>query len=589
MKLRYSLLLLCLFLFLIGPRLLRSQSTSASPEIKEQFDARMAWWRQARFGMFIHWDMSSIAGTEISWSRKGSRPLDGDRAGYVEDPVYDNLYHKFDPEKFNARQWVQIAKDAGMKYIVFTSKHHGGFAMWDTKMSDYSIMHTPFHRDVVKELADACHEAGMRFGIYYSPRDWHQPDYGIGDNRKYVDYMNGQVRELLSNYGKIDIIWWDSYGGGDLLKFWHEDETFDLVKKLQPEIVMNNRLTVLSGYDMQPEPYRGDFDTPEQRLGAFQNYRPWESCITISAAQTWSYRPNDSAKSLMECIHNLANCASGEGNLLLDVGPSPEGEIPAPQVERLTQIGAWMKKYGQSIYGTRGGPFSNTGSWGGSTYRGNTIYLHVFKWNGDSIQLPSLNSKVVKIVNLTDPQTVPVLKQDVGFWNLTLPADKQDPIDTIITLELSGAAEAEMKDGWPLPNVSAQADTGSLTLLPENAVIHGTAARIQNSHGISSIGYWTTAKDHVEWRAAINKPGIFIVKLSCACSADAANSPYSLTVGNQTLESKVPSSGSWDKYQEFIVGQVSIPKAGSVAVTLQPTGLIKDGIMNLEKLELDPK
>src|SRR5450631_3513951 len=181
----------------------------------------LKWFQDARFGLFIHWDMSSVAGTEISWSRGGTKPLDitGDPAGYVEDTAYDNLYKRFNPTKFNAEQWVRTAKNAGMKYIVFTAKHHGGFCMWNTQYTDYSIMHTAFGRDVVKELSEACHKAGLGFGIYYSPRDWHNPDYGIGDNRKYIDYMNGQLRELLTNYGKVDILWWDSYGKGDLNSF----------------------------------------------------------------------------------------------------------------------------------------------------------------------------------------------------------------------------------------------------------------------------------------------------------------------------------------------------------------------------------
>src|SRR5208282_5583456 len=303
-----------------------TKTNSSAGETPAQRDARMEWWREARFGMFIHWDMSSIAGTEISWSRKGSKPLDitGDPAGYVEDPAYDHLYEKFNPTNFNAKQWVKLAQEAGMKYIIFTAKHHGGFCMWDTKLTDYSIMHTPFHRDVVKELADACHAAGMRFGIYYSPRDWHQPDYGIGDNRKYVDYLNGQLRELLTNYGKIDVIWFDSYGEGDLVNFWRIGETFDLVKSLQPDIIINNRLAVLGNYNQQPSPYRGDFDTPEQRVGAFQNDRPWESCMSIVTALDgggWSYRPDGVVKPFDECVRMLASCATGDGNLLLDVGP----------------------------------------------------------------------------------------------------------------------------------------------------------------------------------------------------------------------------------------------------------------------------
>ena len=219
MKIKIQLLKFTLLALAVG--LLPERGQAAPPELnsfheetKEERNARMAWWREAKFGMFIHWDMSSVAGTEISWSRGGSKPIDngGDPAGYVEDPVYDNLYKQFDPAQFNAKQWVKISQDAGMKYIVFTTKHHGGFCMWDTKFTDYSIMHTPFKRDVVKELADACHAAQMPFEIYYSPRNWHHPDYGIGNNSKYVAYMNGELRELLSHYGRIDIAWFDSYG-----------------------------------------------------------------------------------------------------------------------------------------------------------------------------------------------------------------------------------------------------------------------------------------------------------------------------------------------------------------------------------------
>jgi alpha-L-fucosidase len=416
---------------------------------------QMQWWRDARFGMFIHWDMSSIAGTEISWSRNGSKPLDigrHDPAGYVEDPVYDHLYEKFNPTNFNAKQWVKLAQAAGMKYIVFTAKHHGGFCMWDTKLTDYSIMHAPFHRDVVKELADACHAAGMRFGIYYSPRDWHNPDYGIGDNRKYVDYMNGQLRELLTNYGKVDVIWFDSYGRGDLVDFWRIGETFDLIKTLQPDILVNNRLAVLGGYNKQPAPYRGDFDTPEQKVGAFQNTRPWESCMSIVTAHGggWSYRPDGKVKSFSQCIQNLVSCAVGDGNLLLDVGPNSLGEIPADQAGRLLEIGKWMDKYGDSIYGTRGGPYHN-GPWGGSTCKGSTVYLHVFQWNGGQLQLPALKSKILKCRLMGKSFGGGVkFEQTKDAVTFILPAAKQDKVDTVLELQLADPAANEFIDGKPV-------------------------------------------------------------------------------------------------------------------------------------------
>jgi alpha-L-fucosidase len=414
-------------------------------EPAEKRDARMKWWVDARFGMFIHWDMSSIPGTEISWSRKGSKPLDitGDKAGYVEDPIYDNLYKQFNPTKFDANEWVILAKKAGMKYLVFTAKHHGGFCMWDTKQTDYSIMNTPFKRDVLKELAEACRRNDMRFGLYYSQRDWHHPDYGVADNTKYVNYMNAQVRELLTNYGKIDIIWWDSYGKGDLVNFWKIGETFDLVKKLQPEIVMNNRMAVLAGYNRQPKPYIGDHDTPEQKLGSFQNTRPWESCMCMVEAKDggWSYRPDGKVKSFEDCLRMLISCATGDGNLLLDVGPDSEGVIPADQQNVLKQFGEWMDKNGDTIYGTRGGPFRN-GKWGGSTYKDANIFLHVSVWNGDKIVLPPLKAKILSCS--AD------FEQKPDGITIRMPVEKQDKVNTIVRLKLDAPAAGEFINGSPL-------------------------------------------------------------------------------------------------------------------------------------------
>jgi alpha-L-fucosidase len=399
----------------------------------------LKWFQNARFGLFIHWDMSSVAGTEISWSRGGTRPLDitGDPAGYVEDSNYDNLYKRFNPIKFNAEQWVLIARKAGMKYIVFTAKHHGGFCMWDTKYTQYSIMHTAFGRDIVKELSDACHKAGLGFGIYYSPRDWHNPDYGIGDNRKYIDYMNGQLRELLTNYGKVDILWWDSYGKGDLTSFWHIDETYHLVKELQPEIIMNNRMAELGNYDQQPIAFRGDWNTPEQSLGNFQNTRPWESCMTLVETPDgggWSFRKDGKLRSYQNCLHALISCATGDGNLLLDAGPDSTGKIPQDQTERLSQLGSWLKKYGESIYGTRGGPYVN-GDWGGATYKDRKIYLHIFKWAGNKILLPSLPLKILRYSNMTNSANRPELQQNQNQIVISLPENKQEDTDTIIVLE----------------------------------------------------------------------------------------------------------------------------------------------------------
>jgi alpha-L-fucosidase len=419
-------------------------------------ESRTAWWRDARFGMFIHWDMSSSAGTEISWSRRGSRPLDNgsDPAGYVADPVYDNLYKEFNPTNFDANAWVQLAKAAGMKYLIFTAKHHGGFCMWDTKLTDYSIMNTPFRRDVLKELADACHASGMRFGIYYSQRDWHHPDYGMGDNRKYLAYMNGQLRELLTNYGQVDVLWFDSYGRGDPATFWRIGETWSLIKILQPQVVINDRLRALKRPIL--EEYRGDFDTPEQKIGGYQDSRLWESCMTLVDAERggWSFRQGARLYPLEQCGLMLATCAVGDGNLLLGVGPDGTGVIPREQKNRLLEIGNWLETNGESIYGTRGGPFRPWPN-GGSSRKGNSIYLHVSKWPVGALKLPALPLKVLSHRVLGGD--LAEVKQSKAGLEIFVPESDRQPIVTIIALEMEG-------DVMQLPAiaVSLKSDAGIL-------------------------------------------------------------------------------------------------------------------------------
>jgi alpha-L-fucosidase len=241
---------------------------------------------------------------------------------------------------------------------------------------------------------------------------------------------------------------------------------------------MNNRLAILDAYNQQPVSYVGDFDTPEQRLGEFQNTCPWESCMCTVDAPVggWSYRPDGKVKPFADCMRILLGCATGDGNLLLDVGPNPLGEIPADQTERLSQMGEWLKKYGASIYDTRGGPYRN-GAWGGSTYRGNTAYLHVAKWSGDRLELPALKSKVVQCANLTNPQAAPEFAQTEKVLTLTLPASQQDKIDTVIALRLDGLAGRELSNGQPLqvlfvtrPGVVPSPSAGGLlTLFTEKA------------------------------------------------------------------------------------------------------------------------
>jgi len=367
-------------LFVLGAHAVPVAAPESGAESLSDREARLQWWREARFGLFIHWGPVSLKGTEIGWSRAGERR--GYRGQGTEVPVevYDNLYREFNPTNFNARQWVAIAQAAGMKYMVFTSRHHDGYSMFDTKASDYRITApaSPFGRDVVKELAAACHAAGLRFGVYYSQPDWHHADAFTDRHTNYLLYLQAQVRELLSNYGKIDILWFDGLG-----KDAHDYDATNLIqmaRQLQPHILINNRTGL-------PE----DFDTPEQRIGKFQNDRPWETCMTI--CRQWAWKPNDTLKSLKECLQTLIRCAGGDGNLLLNVGPMSTGEIESRQVERLNEMGEWLARYGESVYGTRGGPFK-PGQWGASTHKDDAIYLHVFQWPVRGLKLPPIPRKV---------------------------------------------------------------------------------------------------------------------------------------------------------------------------------------------------
>ena len=400
-----------------GPRFYRVRE---DPRAQPGADQRIQWWRAARFGMFIHWDPISLLGYEISWSRGNPVPTN----------TYDNLYKHFNPTNFNADQWVAIARAAGMNYMVFTTRHHDGFSMFDTQATNYmadigttniykiTAPECPFGRDVVKELASACHRAGMRFGTYYS-----QPDFVFtGSATNYQDFLKTQVRELMSHYGRVDVLWFDGLGGSA--------STYDsaalnaLARSLQPGLLINNRDGGL------PE----DFDTPEQTVGAFQNTRPWESCMTVAANDQWSWPgPNVGVKSLSTCLNLLINCAGGDGNMLLDVGPRADGVIDPAQADLLAGMGAWLAQYGESIYATRGGPFK-PGAYGVSTYRTNTVYVHILNWVYDPVMLPSIPARILSSRLLTGGSAT-VVQTDAGI-QISVPAGDRQLIDTIVALEL---------------------------------------------------------------------------------------------------------------------------------------------------------
>lgn len=382
-------------------------------------------WQSNRFGLFIHYDPVCLRGQEISWSRAGERR---DRGETMKEGIpaaeYDTLYQRFDPTNFDASEWVRITKAAGMKYLVFTAKHHDGFAMFDSKLTAYKITASPFQRDMCAELARACHQAGIGLGFYYSPPDWHHPDFFTSNHARYLAYFHAQVRELLSNYGRVDELWFDAEGGTNTPETWGNQELFPMIRSLQPEILVTKRC---GGW--------GDFDTPEQRIGVYNDRDPWETCMTLGTQ--WSWKPDDKLKTAGEVISILARVVGGDGNLLLDVGPMPDGRIEPRQVDILKQVGAWLSRNGESVYGTRGGPWKPSESIT-STRKGPVVYLHILRWNNDTIKLPDI-SRHVRSASLLDGRKVNVAQRN-GNVAVSVPAGLRDSMDTIVKLRLGGSA-----------------------------------------------------------------------------------------------------------------------------------------------------
>ena len=393
--------------------------SSAFCEMNSSKQDKIKWWMDARFGMFIHWGPVSLKGTEIGWSRGQEIPI----------AEYDTLYKQFNPVNFNADEWVKLAKDAGMKYIVFTSKHHDGFCMWNTKFSDFNIMHSPFKRDVMQELADACRKQGMALGFYHSTCDWHHPDFPVtspggrvrretSNLDRYTEYLKNESVEILKNYGPLLVMWYDVPMEFDAVR---GQGVIDEIRKIQPDIIVNNRTGA-----------PGDFDTPEQEIGGFQNNRPWETCMTI--ANQWAWKPNDEVKSLEQCLHTLIRSAGGDGNLLFNVGPKSDGQIEPLQVTRLKEMGQWLQKYGYSIYKTRGGPFKPE-DWGVSTRNGNRIFLHILKWKSGNptIMFPALGLEITSCILPDGGAPVKLIKQR-GTYTIEFSREALRPVDTIIEI-----------------------------------------------------------------------------------------------------------------------------------------------------------
>jgi alpha-L-fucosidase len=592
--------LILLAAFLAGGSLCQTnaQTTPDSDFLKESpaaHDARMKWFREARFGMFIHWGLF----TEAAGYWNG-QPVPGAGEWAQNDlniPLsqYAKLVPEFDPEKFNADDWVKTAKDAGMKYIVITTKHHEGFVMWPSKLTDWGIASTPFRRDPLKELAGACRREGIRLCFYYSIMDWHSPLYAprkpwndiatnSPDMDAYVAYMKGQLKELLSNYGPVGILWFD----GCWEKTWTRERGVDLynyLRSLQPDIIVNNRVGSTSAWEewfRNPQQVGGDYGTPEQAIpvSASGTHLDWETCMTMN--DTWGFKRQDhNWKSTTTLVRNLIDCASKGGNYLLNVGPTPEGVIPEASVTRLQEVGRWMKVNGDAIYGTTASPFSRPLPWGRCTVKAGgdatTLYLHVFDWPDDGeLLVPNLKNRVASAVLLATGEKLDVQPGEDGV-TVAVPKQAPDQISSTVVLTIAGPPDIA-------PMTILQKKNGTVDLPASLATLHGSTFRYESGGPLDDIGYWTDPNDWADWQFKLKQPGKYEID---AVIAAPASGSFEISAAGKTWRAAAPTTANYIDFKPVKLGTLEVASAGDTTLCVRP---VADGWqpMNLKLVRLVP-
>ena len=523
---------------------------SSSAEIPP-LEQRAAWFRQDRFGLFIHWGIYSLIG-QGEWIQD---------TGKIPVTEYEQLVPKFNPSEFNAAEWVAAARQAGQKYIVITAKHHDGFCLFDSKLTDYDVMSSPFRRDVIRELTDECHKQGLRIGYYYSIMDWHHPDYlprrkweaatrpvAEADFNRYLEYMQGQIRELMSNYGRVDLLWFD--GGWEHQSLEDREKFADIIRiarELQPQLLVNDRAHI-----------GGDFQTPEQYipatglLGADGQPALWEACLTMttghgsySPTAWWGYDKNEKAfKPTEELIQKLVDVCSKGGNLLLNVGPMPSGRIQPEMTERLQGIGSWMDQHSEAIYGTTASPFRRYPFFGRVTTKGDVLNVVLFDWpENQKLLLPGLKTAVTdcRFLAKAGPtgEKLPVQVSEAGV-SISLPDMPPDPVASVLVVKLAEPPEVVPSTIHP----DAQGVVRLNALLADIRAQHGQRARPMSRAGRGYIGDWSNPNDRVIWEFHLAAAGSYRVELEgTAASPEASGQRVEVTVGDQKLIGKIVPEG----------------------------------------------
>jgi alpha-L-fucosidase len=564
--------------------------TKESPQERA---ARMAWFNEARFGMFIHWGLYAVPAGE--WNGK---PVDGigewimNRAK-IPLAEYRPLVQQFNPSKYDPAEWARIAKGAGMRYVVITSKHHDGFCLWDSKETTYDAASTPHGKDLLRPLADAVRAEGLTMCFYHSIMDWQHPNYEPlaswdkareghqPDMNAYVKYLKAQLRELVQDYGPVGIMWFD----GEWEASWTHERGVDLynyVRGLQPSILVNNRVDKgrkgMVGMNSEGD-FAGDYGTPEQEIPprGFPEGVYWESCMTMN--DTWGYKKNDSKwKSSQDLIRKLADIASKGGNYLLNVGPKADGTFPPEIVERLAAMGEWMKVNGESIYGTSATPFQRLPF--RCTKRPGVLYVHVFDRPADGlVALPGLKNAVKSARLLAGGATLAVAAKN-GVTTIALPATLPDANDTVVAVAVDGLPEAA-------PTPLGQGPDGSLELSAFDARVHGSTLKYEESG--DNLGFWTNDRDWAEWSFKVTMPGTFDVVVTYACDAKSAGGVYQVKLVDQVLDGKIESTGKWTKFKTVSAGRFIIAEPGEWSLGLRGRKAPgAEGLMNVRSVKLTP-
>ncbi|NUQ00629.1 MAG: alpha-L-fucosidase [Armatimonadetes bacterium] len=556
----------------------------------------LRWFSEAKLGMFVHFGLYAILGRG-EWRQLVDK---------IPCAEYDPLIGQFNPSGFHAEEWVNLAREAGCQYLTITTKHHDGFCLYDTKLTDFQIMNSPFGRDLIAELTEACHAQGLRMHYYYSILDWHHPDFSpppewMKEERearglepaRYLEFMKGQLRELCTNYGPIGCIWYD---GGWLNTAEQLDAAAQnaMIRELQPHILINDRSNL-------PE----DLTTPEQRLpatgltNADGSPRRWEACLTITS-HWWGYDQEETNyKSPSFVLRTFVDIVSKGGNLLLNVGPKPDGTIQEEFVAVFQHLGRWMRLNSEAIYGASASPFRRVPFFGRVTAKGKTLYLHVFNWPlRGLLRLDGLKTRVLSARLLAGPEAPLEVQQTDQSLLIGVPTAAPDPDVSVVVLELEAEPEVEQ-----------------VVIRPANGVVclpalyadvhgpHGQRARLEVADRVVQVGNWINAKDQVAWDFELPAAGVYEVVATYACPPEQAGATVAAMIRKDEswlgphgpkdepdndlpqVTAEIPPTAGWDDFQELRFGTLSF-EAGLNYLVLKPREMPNGAVMALRQVEL---